>query len=42
MSSFLMVFFIHVIRCKAIQYGAKDHALAGLNFKMMVLSTCMC
>lgn len=42
MSSFLMVFFIHFIRCKAIQYRAKDHVLAGLNFDMMVVSTCMC
>ncbi len=41
MSSFLIVFFILFIRCKAIQYGAKDHLLAGLNCKKMVVSTCM-
>ena len=36
-----MVFFILFIRCKAIQYGAKDDLLAGLNFKKMVVLTCM-
>ena len=36
-----MVFFIQFIRCKAIQYGAKDHVLAGLNCKKMLVSACM-
>lgn len=36
-----MVFFILFIRCKAIQYGAKDNLLAGLNCIKMVIPTCM-
>ena len=36
-----MVFFILFIRCKAIQYGAKDHLWTELNFKKMVVRTCV-
>jgi hypothetical protein len=36
-----MVFFILFIGCKAIQYGAKDNFLAGLNCRKMVVRTCM-